>query len=47
VPLELKLCSVGRPEAARLKAMIDRLAARPLPGHAPSAEALQREKLYE
>jgi hypothetical protein len=46
-PLELELRSVGRPNEGRLKEMIDRLAARPLAGHAPPAEALRRENLYE
>jgi hypothetical protein len=46
-PLELELRLVGRPNEGRLKEMIDRLAARPLSGHAPPAEALRRENLYE
>jgi hypothetical protein len=46
-PLELELRSVGREGAGRLKEMIDRLAARPLPGPALSADVLRRETMYE
>jgi hypothetical protein len=45
-PLELELRAIGHERAVRLREMIARFAARPLPGPALPAEALRRENMY-